>query len=84
MELYREAAEQDYAPALCSLGLCYEMGDGVVQDETRAVEYYRPGRRPGQRPRPSATWAAVTSRASASRRTRKQAVEWFHKAADRD
>ena len=31
--LYRQAAEQDYPPALCNLGLCYEHGDGVEQDQ---------------------------------------------------
>ena len=37
---YAQAAEMNYAPALCDLGLCYEMGDGVEKDEAKAVEYY--------------------------------------------
>ena len=31
------AHEAGHAPATCALGLCYEMGTGVVQDRARAL-----------------------------------------------
>ena len=37
----RTAAEQGYAPAQTELGLCYENGKGVEQDEAQAVRWYR-------------------------------------------
>jgi TPR repeat protein len=32
---WRKAAEQNYAPAQCSLGLCYAYGQGVAKDGSR-------------------------------------------------
>ena len=40
-ELYRQAADQGYAPALCDLGLCYENANGVAEDKVQAAECYR-------------------------------------------
>lgn len=31
--IFRSAANRNYAPALYNLGLCYEMGLGVIIDE---------------------------------------------------
>ena len=41
MELYQQAADQGYLPAICDLGLCYELGMGVEMDKLRAAELYR-------------------------------------------
>ena len=38
--LFRQAAEQDNAPALCALGKCYESGNGVVKNMEQALRYY--------------------------------------------
>ena len=38
---YRKAAEQNYAPAQCNLGSCYDHGDGVTWDKAEAVKWYR-------------------------------------------
>ena len=41
MKWYRKAAEQGYANAQCSLGVCYASGQGVEQDDKEAVKLYR-------------------------------------------
>jgi len=38
---YRKAAEQNYATAQVSLGVCYQYGQGVAKDEAQAVKWYR-------------------------------------------
>src|SRR5262249_6271082 len=38
---YRKAAEQNYGPAQCNLGICYANGQGVSRNYTEAVEWYR-------------------------------------------
>ena len=40
VEWYNKAAEQGYAHAQHSLGLCYAHGEGVAQDKSKAVELY--------------------------------------------
>ena len=37
---YKEAAEQEIAPAQCNLGLCYQTGRGVDLSETEAVKWF--------------------------------------------
>ena len=37
---FRQAAEDDYPPAVCELGLCYEMGAGLEEDKAQAVRWY--------------------------------------------
>ena len=38
--LYRLAAEQEHDHAQWSLGVCYELGRGVIQDFKEAVKWY--------------------------------------------
>jgi TPR repeat protein len=38
---YRLAAERGNARAQCSLGVCFQRGEGVAQDWVEAVRYYR-------------------------------------------
>ena len=38
VQLYRRAAQQDYAPAMCNLAVCYLNGIGVERDEAKAVK----------------------------------------------
>jgi TPR repeat protein len=40
MDWYRIAAEKDHAGALSNLGFMYEHGQGVEEDEGRALTYY--------------------------------------------
>ena len=38
---WRQAAEQGDAEAQCNLGLMYDFGNGVPEDDTEAVKWYR-------------------------------------------
>ena len=40
MRWYRLAADQEHAGALSNLGFMYEHGQGVEEDEARALSYY--------------------------------------------
>lgn len=40
-DLYEIAASNGYAPAQCNLGLCYDTGKGVLQNENEAAKWYR-------------------------------------------
>ena len=40
VQLFRQAAEQNYAPALFYLGWCYTEGVGVQKNIKEAVEWY--------------------------------------------
>ncbi|MBQ9561130.1 MAG: sel1 repeat family protein [Prevotella sp.] len=41
MYWWRKAAEQGYAYAQFSLGVCYDDGTGVTKDKSQAVYWYR-------------------------------------------
>ena len=41
MEWYQKAVTQGNAAAQYHLGVCYEDGKGVAQDDTKAVEWYQ-------------------------------------------
>ena len=38
---YRKASDKGYAEAQCNLGYCYELGNGVPQDDILAAYWYR-------------------------------------------
>ncbi len=40
VEWFRKAADQNYAPAQCSLGICYAAGAGVTQDLVEARKWF--------------------------------------------
>lgn len=40
MKWYRKSAEQDYAEAQVSLGVCYEKGEGVEKSAVDAKKWY--------------------------------------------
>ena len=41
VKLYQVASDKGHVPAICSLGLCYEIGRGVEKDLDKALELYR-------------------------------------------
>lgn len=41
LQLFKNAAQQGYAPAQYSLGVMYDQGQGVPQDYAEAVKWYR-------------------------------------------
>jgi hypothetical protein len=46
---YRDAAEQECAPAQCNLGLCYQTGRGVEQNQQEAVKWFIRAARQGDK-----------------------------------
>src|SRR5947208_17001074 len=38
---YRKAAEQNFAKAQHTLGICYEQGEGAAKDQAEAVTWFR-------------------------------------------
>jgi uncharacterized protein len=41
MQWYRKAADQGYANAQITIGVMYENGQGVTQDNAEAIRWYR-------------------------------------------
>ena len=48
--MYKEAGDQDYAPALSALALIYLVGDGVQKDKEKALELYAEATEQGHAP----------------------------------
>ena len=49
VEWYRAAADQELAPAQCNLGLCYQTGRGVAQNQQEAVKWFIRAARQGDK-----------------------------------
>ena len=49
MKWYHAAAEQEFAPAQCNLGLCYQTGRGVEQNQHQAVKWFVRAARQGDK-----------------------------------
>ncbi|HHY84273.1 MAG TPA: sel1 repeat family protein [Verrucomicrobia bacterium] len=49
MKWYRLAAEQEIGPAQCNLGLCYQTGRGVPQNQQEAVKWFLRAARQGDK-----------------------------------
>lgn len=79
----RTAAEQGYAPAQTELGLCYENGKGVEQDEAQAVRWYRKAAQQG-----SAQALAIMARSYSQgqnvEKNEAEASRWFLRLARQD
>jgi len=46
VKLFREAADQNYAPAQYQLGICHHNGRGVVKSYAEALKWIRKSTRP--------------------------------------
>ena len=80
-KLWLPMAEQGYAGAQFNLGVMYENGDGIKQDDFEAVKWYRKAAEQGYANAQSNLGAAY----SAGRVVRQddvEAVKWFKKAAE--
>ncbi|HHF6298605.1 TPA: tetratricopeptide repeat protein [Haemophilus influenzae] len=80
-KLWLPMAEQGYAQAQGGLGMMYERGLGVKQDDFKAVKWYRKAAEQGH----ANAQANLGSAYSAGRGVRQdyiEAVEWFKKAAE--
>ena len=77
----RTAAEQGYAPAQTELGLCYENGKGVEQDEAQAVRWYRKAAQQGY-PWAQCNLGLCYEYGRGVEQDTTMAVQWYRKAAE--
>lgn len=77
---YKLSAQQGYAPALCSLGVCYKNGDGLEMDIKKAIELYQLAAKQNYA-RAQFNLGCCFSNGRGTRQNMKCAVEWFKQAA---
>ena len=65
---------------MCNLGLCYEYGEGVAEDKTKAAEWYEKAARRGM-PRPVQP-GLFYDRGVGVAEDAAKAVEWYERAAE--
>ena len=80
---FRKAAEQNYATAQYSLGVCYTEGQGVEKDEPEAVKWYRKAAEQNY------AWAQYNlgicyGRGDGVAKDELEEVKWYHRAAEQD
>lgn len=73
-------AEQGDAEAQCRLGLCYSSGDGVTEDKTEAVKWYRKAAEKGNA-RALFNLGYSYQEGSGVIKDGAESIKWFHKAA---
>ena len=81
MQWAEQAAAQNYAPAISSIGLLYERGDGVTQDFVEAKRWYE--RAANYKKRSVMAMFALSklySEGKGVKKDEKQAMEWLEKA----
>ena len=76
-----QAAEQGYAKAQFNLGLIYYNGQGVRQDYTQAVQWYRKAAEQGDA-KAQYNLGVMYDNGQGVRQNYKIAKEWFGKACD--
>ena len=79
MQYFQAAAEQGNADAIYNIGYSYYFGEGVKQDDDKALEYFRTAAEMGQ---PNAMFVIGESYAEGkgSEKDLDQAAEWYLKA----
>ena len=80
--LYKKAAEQEYAEAQNQLGVMYSSGQGVPQDKTEAVKWFRKAAEQGHVKGQSNLRAMYLNGAGVNQDYAK-AIQWLTKVADR-
>ena len=77
----RKAAEQGHANAQCSLGNCYDFGQGVTKDLNEAAKWYRKAAEQGLA---RAQFCIGLSYKNGEGVTKdlNEAIKWFRKAAE--
>ena len=81
VERYRKAAEQGYADAQFSLGICYAEGDGVAQDKAEAVKWYRKAAEQGYA-RAQFNLGVSYESGDGVAQDKAEGVKWYRKAAE--
>jgi len=83
VDWFRRAATQNYAPAEFQMGLMYDFGYGVVQNDTEALAWYRKaaahGSAPGQR-----TIGDFYRKGRGAAVDFAEALRWYQRAAEAD
>jgi TPR repeat protein len=74
-------AEQGDAQAQFNLGVMYDYGQGVTQDDKQAVKWYRKAAEQGH-PSAQTSLGVMYGRGQGVRQDDKQAVKWYRKAAE--
>lgn len=81
LELFKKAADSGYAEAMCSLGVCYAIGDGVAQDDCEAFRWFKLAAEKGDQF--AQNNLGVSYRCGQGTAENKAlAVTWFEKAAE--
>ena len=80
--MYRAAADAGSVRAMCELGLCHALGDGLVRDETRAAVCFTAAARRGCVPAMDLLAAAYFNGAGVTRDTAAAVRLWKKAAAD--
>ena len=81
MQWYRKAAEQGVAEAQYNLGVMYDNGRGVRQDDAQAVHWYRKAAEQGN-VEAQHNLGAMYANGQGVRQDHKIAKEWLGKACD--
>lgn len=69
---YTKAAEQGWGPAQFNLGICYNRGNGVAQDMSKALEWFNK----------SSDWGDVTSQSTHEKRRQADELGLFTTYSD--
>ncbi len=81
LERYVKAAEAGDARAMFHLAVCYENGDGIAKDESKAFEWYKKAAEAGDA-RAMATAARCYMMGTGVVKDESKAFEWYQKAGD--
>ena len=81
VKYFSQAAEQGHASAQNDLGVCYDAGYGVPEDDSKAVEWYRKAAEQGYAEAQNSLGLCYYNGDGVTKDYTK-AVEWFRKAAE--
>jgi TPR repeat protein len=78
---YRKAAEQGNADAQFNLGVCFDIGQGVVKDEEEAMSWYRKAAKQGNAGAQNNLGVCFRN-GQGVEKDEAEAVSWYRKAAE--
>ena len=79
-KLFRAAAEQGHVPSMCSVGVCYDSGEGVAEDKAAAARWLRKAIEQGYA-RAQAVLGACYNKGDGVAKDAGEARKWYQKAA---
>ena len=82
IDMYRAAAEKQYAPAQNTLGARYARGDGVDEDQEEAVKWFHlAAENKNPYPRAQNNLGVRYAKGRGVREDQEEAAKWYHRAA---